>query len=144
YAAASIYAIFLWRRGFTRDDWWCYGLLACAFVANTAALVARGFTLNQCPVTNLFEAVMFVSWGVTASHLVAGLWSRLRFLGALASPLLLALGVFGLQPGLDRPGPVFDNMRGLISMHAALVLLAYATFALSAVAAMLFLMQGYN
>jgi ABC-type uncharacterized transport system permease subunit len=144
YAVASGYAVLLWRRGFKRDDWWCYALLACGFVPNTGALVARGFSLDQCPVTNLFEAVMFVCWAVVACHLIAGLLPRLRFLCALAAPLLLALGVFGLQPGLDKPGPTFDTAIGVVSLHAALVLLAYGTFGLSAAAAVLYLVQEHD
>jgi ABC-type uncharacterized transport system permease subunit len=144
HAVGSAYAVLLWRRGFNRDDWWCYVILACAFVPNTAALMARGFSLEQCPVTNLFEAVMFISWAVVGSHLVAGLWPRLRFLCALAAPLLLALGVFGLQPGLDRPGPVLEVTHGVVSLHAALILLAYGTFGLSAAAAVLYLVQEHD
>ncbi len=141
YGAAAGYAVLVWRRGFTRDDWWCYGLLACGVVPNTGALLARGFSLQQCPVTNLFEAVMFISWAVAACHLVVGLWPRLRFLCALAAPLLFGLGVFGLQPGLDQPGPDLAVPHGMVSLHAALVLLAYGTFGLGAVAAVLYLVQ---
>ncbi len=144
YAAASGYAVLLWRRGFNRDDWWCYALLACGFIPHTGALVARGFSLNHCPVSNLFEATMFIGWTVVLCHLVAGLWSRLRFLCALGAPLLLALGVFGLQPGLDRPGPVFEVTRGIVSLHASLVLLAYGTFGLSAAASVLYLVQEHD
>lgn len=144
YAAATAYAIFLWRRGFTRDDWWCYGLLACGAALHTAALFSRGFSLQHCPVSNLYEATMFIGWTLVMSHLVAGLWSRLRFLCALGAPILLILGVFGLQPGLDRPGPVLEVTRGLVSLHAALILLAYGTFGLSAAAALLYLAQEHD
>lgn len=141
YAAASGYALLLWRRGFTRDDWWCYALLGCGFVPNTGALMARGFSLQKCPVGNLFEAVMFISWGLVLCHLVAGLWPKVRFLCAMGAPVLLGLGVFGLQPGLDRPGPEWDVARGVVSLHAALILLAYGAFGLSAAAAGLYLVQ---
>jgi HemX protein len=144
YAAATGYAVLLWRRGFKGDNWWCYILLACGFLPNTGALTARGFSLDQCPVTNLFEAMMFVCWAVVACHLIAGLLPRLRFLCALAAPVLFALGVFGLQPGLDKPGPTFDASVGIVSLHAALVLLAYGTFGLSAAAAVLYLVQEHD
>ena len=38
-----------------------------------------------------------------AAYLVIGLLPRLRFLGAFASPVLLAIGVFALMPALDPP-----------------------------------------
>jgi HemX protein len=144
FAAATGYSILVWRRGFTRDNGWPYGLLACAFLANTGALVARGFTLEKCPVTNLFEAVMFISWALVACNLVAGLWPRLRFTSALAAPLLFGMGVFGLQPLLDRPAAEVGGSSGLVSLHATLILLAYGTFGLGAVAAGLYLVQEHD
>lgn len=143
-ALAAGRAAFLWRRGFSRDDWWCYGLLCLALIPAAGAMLARGFSLQRCPVTNLFEAIMFLVWAMLGCHVAVGFISRLRFLSALAAPLLVALGVFGLQPGLDQPAPVLDLSRGLVSLHAALILLAYGTFGLSAAAALMFLAQERN
>lgn len=141
YGVATGYAVFLWRRGFSRDDWWCYALLATATIPHTGALLARGFSLQRCPVSNLFEATMFVSWTLLICHLVAGLWSRLRFVVAFGSPLLLALGIFGMNRHLDTPGPALDMAHGWVSLHAAVILLAYGTFGLSAAAAVMYLGQ---
>jgi ABC-type uncharacterized transport system permease subunit len=141
FGVASGYAVFLWRRGFSRDDWWCYGLLAGALVPVTGALLARGFSLQRCPVTNLFEATMFVTWSLLLAQLVIGVWPRLRFLAALTAPLLLGLGVFGLQPRLDEPGPVLDVGHGLLSLHVTLILLGYGAFGVSAMAGTMYLVQ---
>jgi len=51
-------------------------------------MVMRGLDLKHCPVRNLYEATTFVTWTIVAVYLVVGLWSRLRFLGAFASPVL--------------------------------------------------------
>ena len=141
FGGASVYGVFLWRRGFAREDWWCYGLLATAMIPVSGALLARGFSLQRCPVTNLFEATVFVVWTLLAAHLVVGLLPRLRFLTVLSAPLLLGLGVFGLQPQLDEPGPILDTAHGLLSLHVTLVLLGYGAFGLSAVAALMYLVQ---
>jgi ABC-type uncharacterized transport system permease subunit len=144
YAAATVAAFRMWKRGFTRDEWWCYGFLACGVLPNAGALMARGFSLQKCPVTNLFEAVMFITWAVVLIHLVIGIVPKLRFLCALASPTLLALGMFGMQPGLDQPARELDLTHRVVSLHAALVLLAYGMFGLSAMAAGLYLVQERN
>lgn len=144
YAAGTVAAFRMWKRGFTRDEWWCYGFLAAGLVPNAGALMARGFSLQKCPVTNLFEAVMFISWAVVLIHLVIGIIPRLRFLCALAAPTLLALGLFGMQPVLDQPARELDVTHRMVSLHAALVLLAYGTFGLSAMAAGLYLVQERN
>src|SRR5262249_4312239 len=88
----------------------------------------------------------FVTWAIVATYLVFGLvWHRLRFLGAFASPVLFAVGVFALMPALDPDrGPRPEFTGGDTSLHAALILLAYGAFGLAAVAGAMFLTQEHN
>ena len=97
YGLSMIYSVFLWRNGFRRDDHVSYLLLLLGFGFHTAAMFLRGFRLDRCPVSNLYEATLFAMWTIVALYLVVGLWARLRFLGAFASPGLFALGVFALM-----------------------------------------------
>lgn len=137
-----VYSVFLWRRGFRRDDRVNYLLLLAGWGAHTLAMLLRGFSLSRCPVNNLFEATIFTLWTIVAAYLVVGLWPRLRFLGAFASPLLFAGGVFALMPPLDPPhGPAPAFVGGWTSLHAALILLAYGAFGLGSVAALMYLTQ---
>src|SRR5688572_25911784 len=121
YGLSTIYSVFLWRKDFQRDDRINYAILALSFVAHTSAMAVRGFSLSRCPVNNLFEAMMFLMWTIVASYLVLGLSSRLRFLGAFASPVLFATGVFALMPPLDTADA---RASSLASLHAALILLS--------------------
>lgn len=140
-----IYSVFLWRKGFRTDDRVNYILLLTGFALHTLAMILRGFSLNRCPVNNLYEATTFVVWTIVAAYLVVGLSPRLRFLGAFASPVLFAISVFALMPSLDPPhGPKPEFTNGLASLHAALVLLAYGAFGLGAVAAGMFLTQQHD
>ncbi len=140
-----IHTVFLWRKGFRRDSHVTYFLLLAAFGFHTAAMGLRGFSLKHCPVTNLYEATTFAMWTIVAAYLVVGLWSRVRFLGAFASPVLFALGVFALMPSLDpahTPRPEFPMVW--TSLHAAFSALAYGAFGLSCVAALMYLTQERN
>ena len=140
-----IYSIFLWRNGFRRDDHVNYGLLLLGFAFHTAAMLLRGFRLDRCPVTNLYEATIFVMWTIVAVYLVVGLWARLRFLGAFASPVLFGIGVFALMPNLDGlHGKRPELPATWTSVHAALMSLSYGAFGLSAVAALMYLTQERN
>lgn len=122
-----------------------YMVLLAAFGLHTTAMILRGFRINHCPVNNLYEATTFISWTIVAAYLVLGLWSRLRFLGAFASPLLFAMGVFALMPGLDPPhGPKPQFTGAGTSLHASLILLAYGAFGLAAIAGVMFLTQEHN
>ena len=137
-----VYSVFLWRNGFRRDNHVNYLLLLLGFVLNTTGMMVRGFRLDRCPVTNLYEATTFAMWAIVALYLVLGLWARLRFLGAFASPGLFAIGVFALMPGLDTPHGMRADMPVVwTSLHAALLSLAYGAFGLSSVAALMYLTQ---
>lgn len=140
-----LYSVFLWRRQFRQDSHITYLLLLGGFCLHTTAMALRGFSLRHCPVTNLYEATLFVLWSIVGVYLALGLWSRLRFLGAFASPGLFAIGVFALMPGLDPAHGVKTNFPvSLTSLHAALMALAYGAFGLSSVAALMFLTQEQN
>ena len=144
YGISMIYSVFLWKKGFREHNRVNYFLLLIAAVFHTTALIKRGFSLERCPVNNLFEATMFVTWTMVAAYLVFGLWSRLRFLGAFASPLLFAIGIFALMPGLDEHGPEPEFSGGLASMHATLILLSYGAFGLSSIAGIMYVTQEHD
>ncbi|HOP97776.1 MAG TPA: cytochrome c biogenesis protein CcsA [Verrucomicrobiota bacterium] len=145
YGISMIYSLFLWRKGFRQDNRINYVLLLAAFCLHTIAMVIRGFSLQSCPVNNLYEATTFFLWTIVAVYLVLGVWSRLRFLGAFVSPILFAIGVFALMPALDpAPGPEPRFTGGIVSLHASLILLAYGAFGLAATAGLMFLTQEHN
>jgi HemX protein len=145
YGVSSAYSVFLWRKGFRTDDRVNYFLLLAAAVLHTVAMFRRGFSFNQCPVNNLYEATVFIAWTIAAAYLVLGVWQRLRFLGAFASHVLFFIGVFALMPALDPPHAAQpDFSHGTASLHAALVLLGIGSFGLSAVAATMFLIEEHD
>ena len=145
YGLSTVHSVFLWRKGFRTDDRANYFLLLVAFALHTVAMFLRGFSFNQCPVNNLYEATIFIAWTIVAAYLVIGLLPRLRFLGAFASPVLFAIGVFALMPALDPPHASQPDFSGaLTSLHAATILLAYGAFGLGAVAAGMFLTEQHD
>jgi len=145
YGLSSLYSIFLWRRGFRHHNRVTYLLLLAGFLLNTGSMLKRGLATGRCPTHNLYEAASFMIWTVMAVYVVVGLWGRLRFLGAFASPLVFAFGAFALMPALDQShGPQPDFSIHWASLHAALILLSYGGFALSFVAALMYLTQVHN
>jgi ABC-type uncharacterized transport system permease subunit len=141
YGLATLHSMLLWRRGFAGGQWVHYGLIALGFIVHSAALLYRGFSLKQCPVTNLFEAVMFAGWVTAAAFLLGALWPVLRPAGVLLAPGLFASGIFALQPALDDPASHPGLEQAAVSLHVTLVLLAYAAFGLGSLAAGLYLIR---
>jgi HemX protein len=146
YGVSAVYSLFLWRKGFRKDDRVNYGVLLAGLILQTNAMFMRGLTLKECPVHNLYEAMTFVDWTIVAVCLILGLWPRLRYVGAFASPVIVAIGVFALMPGLDPVHTGLPSLAGsaLISLHAALTLLSYGAFGLSSVAGVMYLTQEHN
>jgi ABC-type uncharacterized transport system permease subunit len=145
YGLATVYAVFLWRKGFNQREWISYLLLLLGFLCHLTAMLKRGLLTGKCPIHNLYEAIVFVTWSMAAAYLVAGLWPRLRFLGAFAAPVLLALGVFALMPWLDlQHGDRREFSGAGQSLHAATILLAYGAFGFASIAALMYLTQVHN
>ncbi len=144
YGLSVIYSVFLWRKGFRQDNRVNYFLLLAGFALHTAAMFKRGFSLQSCPVNNLYEATTFIAWTMVTVYLVFGISDRVRFFGAFASPILFGIGVFALMPDLDRHPPRPEFTGGATSLHAALILLAYGAFGLGAIASLMYLTQEHN
>jgi ABC-type uncharacterized transport system permease subunit len=142
YGAATIYSVFLWRKGFRRDDWVNYFLIAVGVALHTLAMTKRGLSLNACPVNNLYEATTFLLWALGLACLVYSLLPRFKFLAAFTAPVLFTVGVFALMPSLDPPHGAKPEFSGALrSLHAATILQSYGAFALAAVAATMFLIE---
>ena len=146
YGLSAVYSLFLWRKGFREHDRVNYALLLGGMILQTKAMFMRGLTLKECPVHNLYEAMTFVDWTIVAVYLVIGLWPPVRYLGAFAAPVIFAIGVFALMPGLDpaHTGLTPLAANDLVSLHAALTLLSYGAFGLSSVAGVMYLSQEHD
>lgn len=145
YAVCTAYAVFLWRKGFRKDNRVIYLLLLCGFVFHTTAMLKRGLSLQHCPVSNLYEATAFAMWTLVTGYMLIGAFRRVRFLGAFASPLLFGMGVFALMPGLDSGTfAAREAPSAWTSVHAAIMSLSYGAFGLSCVAGMMYLTQERN
>ena len=144
YGLSTIYSVLLYRKGFRRDTRISYISILVAFGLHSLAMIERGLATNSCPINNLYEACVFIGWALVAIYLVIGLWRRLRFLGAFASPLLFGLGVFALMPSLDVASSVPSYGGGGTSLHAALIMLSYGAFGLASLAAVMYLCQEHD
>jgi hypothetical protein len=124
YGLSAVYSLFLWRKGFRKHDHVNYTVLLAGLVFQT-------------------KAMTFVDWTIGAAYLVLRLWPRLRYLGAFATPVIFAIGVFALMPGLDpsHMGEASYISNDLVSLHAALTPLSYGAFGLSSVAGVMCLTQ---
>jgi HemX protein len=118
-------------------------VLAAGFLLQTGFLYLRGKALGRCPLTNLFEVVVFLSWAMVLFYLIIGNTYRLSPLGMFTAPLAFALQTFALVSPLDRPAVLTakGSVNPWLEFHAAFSVLAYGAFALASVAAGMYLWQ---
>jgi hypothetical protein len=88
------------------------------FALQTAFLYQRGQALGRCPLTNLFEVFIFLSWSVVLLYLVVGPAYRLSLLGAFTSPLVFVFQVFALLAPIDAPAKTKIAPNPWLELHA--------------------------
>ncbi len=116
-------------------------LNAAGFLCLTLFLHLRGQQLGRCPLTNLTEVLIFLSWSTVLTYLVVGPTYRISLIGAFTAPLVLVL--LGLALLFD-PGtaPVYRTreINPWLETHAAISLIAYGAFALACIAGTMYLL----
>ena len=115
-------------------------VLAAGFALQTLFLYQRGKDIGRCPLTNLFEVLIFLSWAVVLFYLVIGPTYRLSLLGAFTAPLAFVLQTVALISGLDLISAK-TAVNPYLEFHAAFSLLAYGAFVLAGLAGGMYLLQ---
>jgi len=124
-----------------RASWYNFWAVALGFVLQTAFLAVRGHELKHCPLTNLFEAFVFLSWSMVLLYMLVGSAYRLSLMGAFTSPLVFFLQVFALLVLPDKAGRSNLPQNPWLEAHAALSMVAYGAFAVAAVVGAMYLVQ---
>jgi ABC-type uncharacterized transport system permease subunit len=133
-----------------RNTWAHHTLMALGFVGQCYVLAVRGKALGRCPITEPWELLVFISWGCVMLYWLIGPAYRLSLLGIFTAPMVwfFQLVALILQGTVERnPSP--EALAGLrpdrwLEWHATVSLLAYASFALAAVAGVMFLVQEHQ
>lgn len=111
------------------------------FLCQTGFLYLRGQQVGRCPLTSLFEVLIFLTWSLVLFYLLIGPTYRLSLLGAFTSPLAFGLQVTALLLVKDTPVKVSVPVNPWMELHAAISMMAYGAFALACVAGVMYLIQ---
>lgn len=116
------------------------GAMAAGFLFEAVFLSQRGRIVGACPITNLFEVLVFLSWSIVLIYLLVGPTYRLSLMGAFTSPLVLALLLLALLAPIDVASsrPIHNSW---VEFHAALSIIAYGAFGLAGIAGVMYLVQ---
>src|SRR6266705_1124983 len=115
--------------------------IGLGFVFQTAFLSMRGHALARCPLTNLFEVLIFLSWSIALIYLLVGPTYRLSLMGAFTAPLIFVIQTFALLAKIDNPHAARVPANAWLQFHASISLVAYGAFALACIAGVMYLVQ---
>lgn len=121
-------------------------LLATVFAVaglmfHTISLIARWRSIGYLPVQGAFESFFLFAWTLAVVYLAVEKLSNIQIMGTLIMPFIVVLmGVsWNRYESVARLDQTVKN--SWIVMHVSLVFLAYAGFALAAVASIFYLAQ---
>lgn len=135
------YTMYALGAGSYRPSRFNFTAIFAGFVLQTAFLYQRGQALGRCPLTNLFEVFVFLSWSMVLLYLAIGTAYRLSLLGAFTSPLVFIFQILALLTPIDTPAKVKVEPNSWLELHAALSVVAYGAFAMAGVAGVMYLSQ---
>lgn len=121
---------------------WNFAVMLTGFILQSEFLHLRGKMVGRCPLTNLFEVLVFLSWAVVLLYFVVGSTYRLSLLGTFTAPLVFLLQIMAqLLPSAWQPAVQKASAGFWPELHAAVSLVAYGAFALACVAGVMYLVQ---
>lgn len=124
--------------------------VAIANLSIATLLAARWIEAGYFPISNLYESLFFLAWGVTAIHLVAEAMSRSPLVGVVTTPVAMGITAFAalsLPPEMQSSAPLVPALKSnWLMMHVSVMMLSYATLMVGSVLAIAFLVvtRGQN
>ncbi len=118
-------------------------------VALASLLLARWAESGHFPLSNMYESLLFLAWGITGVHLAVTSrdgFSESAVPGALAAPVALgtvAAATLALPAELQRSAALVPALKSnWLMMHVSVMMLSYATLLVGSLSCVAFLIVG--
>jgi cytochrome c-type biogenesis protein CcsB len=106
-------------------------------------LASRWINENYFPLSNLYESLIFLSWGISLIHLYVELKTKSRLIGALTTPLLFFVSGFSslaLPTEMQKALPLVPSLQSnWLMMHVSMMMVSYATLIIGSLLSILYL-----
>ncbi|MCU0535191.1 MAG: c-type cytochrome biogenesis protein CcsB [Hydrococcus sp. Prado102] len=119
---------------------------AGVWIANlciAALLGARWLEAGYFPLSNLYESLFFLAWGITTVHLIAERMSRSRLVGVATTPIAMAITAFAaisLPSEMQASAPLVPALKSnWLMMHVSVMMLSYSALMVGSLLAIAFL-----
>jgi cytochrome c-type biogenesis protein CcsB len=108
-----------------------------------ATLSIRWISQGYFPLSNLYESLIFLSWGISFIHLIVEYKTQSRLIGAISTPLLFFLSGFSsltLPTEMQKALPLVPSLQSnWLMMHVSMMMVSYATLILGSLLSILYL-----
>ena len=116
-------------------------LLACL-------LTFRWFTSHHFPLSNLYESLIFLAWGISLIQLFIEKETKNNLIGVIFSPIILFIDAFAtltLPSQMQESAPLIPALKSnWLMMHVSIMMLSYATLIAGSLIAIAFLIVSRN
>jgi cytochrome c-type biogenesis protein CcsB len=106
-------------------------------------LLMRWITEGYFPLSNLYESLIFLSWGISLIHLVIEAKTKSRLIGAISTPLMFFLSGFSsltLPIEMQKALPLVPSLQSnWLMMHVSMMMVSYATLIIGSLLSILYL-----
>jgi cytochrome c-type biogenesis protein CcsB len=136
YMLASILLLLVWsldKPHWMRAAW---TVAAAGFAVHTLGFALRMYLMDRAPVTNMYETVVWMSWGALVFSAVLEMIYKFRFillagtLGAMIALIIADSAPAVLDPALQPLEPVLRSNYWL-TVHVMTITISYAAFFLA-------------
>ncbi|MBO3462302.1 c-type cytochrome biogenesis protein CcsB [Aetokthonos hydrillicola Thurmond2011] len=124
--------------------------MAIANLCIATLLGARWIEAGYFPLSNLYESLFFLTWGITAIHLIAENTSRSRLVGVVTAPVAMSITAFAaltLPSEMQKAEPLVPALKSnWLMMHVSVMMLSYAALMVGSLLAIafVFVTRGQN
>nr|YP_009514446.1 cytochrome c biogenesis protein CcsA [Caulerpa lentillifera]AXG75869.1 cytochrome c biogenesis protein CcsA [Caulerpa lentillifera]QKS32270.1 cytochrome c biogenesis protein CcsA [Caulerpa lentillifera] len=135
---------FYWIRAFLNSPifyfWGKFSVIG-ANLSMLFLLIYRGLIENHFPLSNFYEALIFLSWSLTLIHLIIEYYLKNSYkfiIGGMTTPTALFLNGFAsfqLPESMQKLSPLVPALQSnWLMMHVTVMLLSYATLICGSIA----------
>ena len=117
--------------------------MAVANLCMATLLGSRWIEAGYFPLSNLYESLFFLAWGITTIHFIAEKMSRSRLVGVVTSPVAMGITAFAalsLPVEMQSSAPLVPALKSnWLMMHVSVMMLSYSTLMVGSAIAIGFL-----
>ena len=117
--------------------------MAIANLCMATLLGSRWLEAGYFPLSNLYESLFFLAWGITTIHFIAERMSRSRLVGVVTSPVAMGITAFAalsLPAEMQESAPLVPALKSnWLMMHVSVMMLSYSTLMVGSAIAIGFL-----